>query len=41
MGPELLAYNISSYIKRKISACISSELIIDDFKSFEKRKVLL
>jgi len=37
----LLADNMLVYIKREINVYISSESIIDDFKSFEKRKVLL
>jgi len=41
MGPEFLAYNISVYIEREISTCISFESIIDDFKSSRKRKVSL
>jgi len=32
MEPEFLADSMSVYIERGISACISSESIIDDFK---------
>jgi len=31
---------MSVYIERKISECISSESIIDDFKASGKRKML-
>ena len=41
MRHGFLAYNKSVYIKREISARISSESIIDDFKSLGKRKVSL
>jgi len=41
MGLRFLADNMSVYIERKIIACISSESIIDDFKSLGKRKVSL
>jgi len=36
-----LADNMSLYIEREISACISSESIVDDFKSLENCKVSL
>jgi len=39
MGLEFLVDNMPIYIERKISACISSKSIIDDFKSLEKCKV--
>jgi len=39
MGPGFLAYNMSVYIEREISAYISSKSIITDFKSLGKRKV--
>jgi len=32
---------MSVYIEREISACISSESIIDDFQSLGKRKMSL
>ena len=41
MGHGFLADSMSVYIEREISACISSESIIDDFKSLGKRKVHL
>jgi len=41
MGPGLLVESMTIYIERKISACISSETIIDDFKSLVKRKLSL
>jgi len=41
MGPRFLANSMSVYIEREISASISSESIIDDFKSLGKRKVHL
>jgi len=41
MGPGFLADSMLVYIKREISASISSELIIDDFKSLGKHKVHL
>jgi len=39
MELEFLTDSMLVYIEREISAYISSELIIDDFKSLEKRKV--
>jgi hypothetical protein len=41
MGHEFLADNMSVIIEREISACLSSESIIDDFKPPRKRKVSL
>jgi len=41
MGYGFLGDSMSIYIERKISACISSKSIIDDFKSLGKRKVSL
>ncbi|XP_024641739.1 uncharacterized protein [Medicago truncatula] len=41
MGPGYLADSMSVYIEREISASISSESIIDDFKSLGKRKMSL
>ena len=41
MRPEFLTNSMSVYIEREISACISSESIIDNFKSFGKHKVSL
>jgi len=41
MEPGFLADSMSVYIEREISASISFESIIDDFKSLGKRKVHL
>lgn len=41
MGHGFLVDSMSVYIEREISECISSESIIDDFKSLGKRKVRL
>ncbi|XP_024634611.2 uncharacterized protein [Medicago truncatula] len=41
MGHGFLANSMSVYIEKDISECISSESIIDDFKSLRKRKVRL
>jgi len=41
MGPVFLVDNMSVYIEREINASISSESIIDDFKSLRKCKVHL
>jgi hypothetical protein len=38
MESEFLADSMPVYIEREISACISFESIIDDFKSLGKRK---
>jgi hypothetical protein len=37
MKPEFLADSMSVYVEKEISACISFESIIDNFKSLEKR----
>lgn len=40
MKGRFLADSMTVYIEREISACISSDSVIDDFKSLNTRRVL-